>query len=80
MQQVDLSAVAAIMAGNGLWQRYGVTIDAARHRLQSGLDAGASIAVDQSRPARSGVPMGVLVALVVLFGISVILNLVLALR
>lgn len=42
--------------------------------------AGASIAVDQSRPARSGVPMGVLVALVVLFGISVILNLVLALR
>ena len=45
MQQIDLSAVAAIMAGNGLWQRYGVTIDAARHRLQSGLDAGASIAV-----------------------------------
>ena len=45
MHQADLPAVAAIMAGNALWQRYGVTIDTARHRLQSGLHAGASIAV-----------------------------------
>jgi GNAT superfamily N-acetyltransferase len=41
----DVPAVAAIMAGNELWQRYGVTVDSAARRLQRGLAAGATIAV-----------------------------------
>ena len=41
----DVPAVAAIMAGNVLWQRYGVTVDSAARRLQRGLAAGATIAV-----------------------------------
>jgi len=41
----DVPAVAAIMAGNALWQRYGVTVDSAARRLQRGLEAGATIAV-----------------------------------
>ena len=41
----DVPAVAAIMAGNALWQRYGVTIDSAARRLQRGLATGATLAV-----------------------------------
>ena len=41
----DVPAVAAIMAGNALWQRYGVTADSAARRLQRGLEAGATIVV-----------------------------------
>jgi ribosomal protein S18 acetylase RimI-like enzyme len=41
----DAPAVAAIMAGNVLWQRYGVTVDSAARRLQRGLAAGATLAV-----------------------------------
>ncbi len=44
----DVPAVAAIMAGNALWQRYGVTVDSAARRLQRGLAAGATIAVAAS--------------------------------
>lgn len=41
----DVPAVAAIMADNALWQRYGVTVDSAARRLQRGLASGATIAV-----------------------------------
>jgi len=41
----DVPAVAAIMAGNALWQRYGVTVDSAARRLQRGLEADATIVV-----------------------------------
>lgn len=41
----DVPAVAAIMAGNALWQRYGVTADSAARRLQHGLATGATLAV-----------------------------------
>jgi ribosomal protein S18 acetylase RimI-like enzyme len=41
----DIPAVAAIMAGSALWQRYGVTVESATRRLQRGLEAGAAIAV-----------------------------------
>ncbi|MFO7634881.1 MAG: GNAT family N-acetyltransferase [Caldilinea sp.] len=45
MRLGDVPAVAAIMAGNTLWQRYGVTVDSATLRLQEGLEHGATIAV-----------------------------------
>jgi ribosomal protein S18 acetylase RimI-like enzyme len=41
----DVPAVAAIMAGNALWQRYGVTTASAARRLQRGLETGATVAV-----------------------------------
>ncbi len=41
----DVPAVATIMAGNALWQRYGVTVDSAARRLQRGLTTGATITV-----------------------------------
>jgi ribosomal protein S18 acetylase RimI-like enzyme len=45
MTLADVSAVAAIMAGNPLWQHYGVTVAAATQRLQRGLAGSATIAV-----------------------------------
>ncbi len=45
MTPEDIPAVAAIMAGNTLWQRHGVTSEAAGQRLQHGLARGATIAV-----------------------------------
>lgn len=45
MTPEDIPAVAAIMAGNTLWQRHGVTAEAAGQRLQRGLARGATIAV-----------------------------------
>lgn len=45
MQPDDAPAVAAIMAGAALWQRYGVTVASAAQRLQHGLESGATIAV-----------------------------------
>jgi [ribosomal protein S18]-alanine N-acetyltransferase len=45
MRLGDVPAVAAIMAGNALWQRYGVTVDSATLRLQEGLEHGATIAL-----------------------------------
>ena len=45
MRAEDVAAVAAIMAGNALWQRYGVTVESAAQRLRRGIDAGATIAV-----------------------------------
>lgn len=45
MKLDDAPAVAAIMAGAGLWQRYGVTVASAAQRLQRGLESAATIAV-----------------------------------
>lgn len=45
MTNGDVSAVAAIMARNTLWQQYGVTMASATRRLQRGLESGATIAV-----------------------------------
>ncbi|HHW88485.1 MAG TPA: GNAT family N-acetyltransferase [Chloroflexi bacterium] len=45
MTLADVSAVAAIMADNLLWQRYGVTMASATRRLQRGLETSATIAV-----------------------------------
>jgi len=45
MTLADVPAVAAIMAGSVLWQRYGVTVASATQRLQRGLETGATITV-----------------------------------
>lgn len=41
----DVPAVAAILAGSLLWQRYGVTVESATQRLERGLATGATLAV-----------------------------------
>jgi [ribosomal protein S18]-alanine N-acetyltransferase len=41
----DVPALARLMAGDPLWQRYGVTEEAAARRLREGFAAGATIAV-----------------------------------
>ncbi len=41
----DIPALAALMAGDPLWQRYAVTEAGATQRLQDGLARGATIAV-----------------------------------
>lgn len=45
MELDDVPAVAAIMAGAELWQRYGVTVASAAQRLHRGLESAATIAV-----------------------------------
>lgn len=45
MVLADVPAVAAIMAGSALWQRYGVTVESASLRLQRGLATNATITV-----------------------------------
>lgn len=45
MTWADVPAVAAILADNRLWQRYGVTVESATQRLERGLAAGATLAV-----------------------------------
>jgi ribosomal protein S18 acetylase RimI-like enzyme len=49
----DIPALAALMAGDPLWQRYGVTEASATWRLREGLAEGATIAVAEvgDRPA-----------------------------
>ena len=54
LEQVDVAAVAAIMAANPLWQRYGVTTAAAASRLQAGLESGATIVVAEVDRAVAG--------------------------
>lgn len=54
MTQDDLPAVAAIMARNALWQRYGVTLASAAQRLQRGLENGATIAVAEAEGQIAG--------------------------
>jgi [ribosomal protein S18]-alanine N-acetyltransferase len=41
----DVPALARLMAGDPLWQRYGVTEESAARRLREGAAAGATIAV-----------------------------------
>ena len=41
----DVPSLARLMAGDPLWQRYGVTEESAARRLREGLAAGATIAV-----------------------------------
>ena len=41
----DVPALARLMAGDPLWQRYGVTEETAARRLREGFAAGATIAV-----------------------------------
>jgi [ribosomal protein S18]-alanine N-acetyltransferase len=41
----DVPALARVMAGDPLWQRYGVTEDSAARRLRGGFAASATIAV-----------------------------------
>lgn len=50
----DLPALAALMAGDPLWQRYGVTEAGAARRLADGLAAGATIAVAVADGAVAG--------------------------
>ncbi len=45
MEDADIPALAALMAGDPLWQRYGVTEESAARRLRDGLAQGATIAV-----------------------------------
>ena len=45
MVPADVASCARIMAENPLWQRYGVTPESARQRLDSAVDAGAVIFV-----------------------------------
>lgn len=54
LQPADVASVAAMMAANTLWQRYGITHEAAARRLQSGLDGGATVVVAET----SGVVVG----------------------
>lgn len=42
------------MAGNALWQRYGITREAAARRLQAGLDSGATVVVAETDGAVAG--------------------------
>lgn len=50
----DIAALAALMAGDPLWQRYGVTEASATRRLAAGLAAGATIAVAEEDGAALG--------------------------
>lgn len=54
MMLSDVPAVAAIIAGSTLWQRYGVTVESAARRLQRGLEAGATITVVEVRGRVAG--------------------------
>lgn len=50
----DVPALARLMAGDPLWQRYGVTEASAARRLAEGLAAGATIAVAEEEGAALG--------------------------
>lgn len=50
----DVPALARLMAGDPLWQRYGVTEASAARRLAEGLAAGATIAVAEEGGAALG--------------------------
>jgi len=50
----DIPALARLMAGDPLWQRYGVTEAGATRRLAEGLAAGATIAVAVADDAVAG--------------------------
>lgn len=54
LQPADVSVVAAIMAANTLWQRYGITREAAARRLQAGLDSGATVVVAEMNGVTAG--------------------------
>lgn len=54
LQSADVPAVAAIMVGNALWQRYGITCAAAARRLHAGLDSGATVVVAETDGAVAG--------------------------
>ena len=45
MASGDVPSLARLMAGDPLWQRYGVTEESAARRLREGFAAGATIAV-----------------------------------
>lgn len=45
MREGDIDACAQIMAENELWQRYNVTFESARQRLQTGYEMNADILV-----------------------------------
>ena len=53
-QQADIAEIAAIMAGDPLWRRYGVTHATAAGRLQAGLDSGATVTVAEINGAVAG--------------------------
>lgn len=44
----DIDLCAAVMADNSLWQRYGVTVEAARRTFAAGLERGAALFVVES--------------------------------
>ncbi len=50
----DIPALARLMAGDPLWQRYGVTEASAARRLAAGLASGAAIAVAEADGAAVG--------------------------
>ena len=54
MQATDIDACAQIMAENDLWQRYNVTFESARQRLQDGYEAGADILVADEEGSLAG--------------------------